>query len=71
MSIMDWKGVLRAILRPREYVKRRCLIDGKPMEKGDDGIYRCANGHTFNPNYKGPGTDPMIQASKGDTHGDL
>jgi hypothetical protein len=67
---MDWKGLLRAIINPRDYIKRRCLIDGRPMEKGDDGIFRCPNGHTYDPNAL-PKSDPAIDATTGKFSGEI
>jgi hypothetical protein len=68
--MFEWKGLLRALLRPSEVIKRKCLIDGLAMERDSAGVYRCPKGHVFDPALHG-GSDPMIDATKGDFHADL
>lgn len=70
--IMDWKGILRSIIRPREVIKPLCPIHRLPMERIGSGLYRCPEGHEFDPLIHGNKVlDPMIDATKGDFHGDL
>lgn len=64
----DWRKILSAALRPHEYFKRKCFICGEPMEKRENGVYWCKNGHWFDPNYPANGT-PLPNA--GDHHGDI
>lgn len=64
---MDWKAALRAIVRPTDYIKRRCVICRRAMDEGDDGVFRCSNGHSYDPNKKSE-PDSM---NAGDHHGKI
>lgn len=67
---MDWKrlkGLLRAIFRPKVYVKPKCPIDGMPLEEFPGSpVLMCLNGHKF-----GPGMKKVDLINDGDFHGDI
>jgi len=66
---IDWRAIINAIFHPTDYVKRKCLIDGLPM-KLEGAIYRCPNGHVYDPSLHGR-SDELIDQTRGPFRGDL
>lgn len=67
--MFDWKSVFRHWFGPKEYIKRRCPIDGFPMYE-EQGVYRCPKGHILDPN-KRLEDDPVMKASRGHKSGEI
>lgn len=68
--MFDWQGILRSLFGPKQHIKRRCLIDGLPMDTDSAGVFYCSKGHTLDPN-KRLKDDPVMEASRGHKSGEI
>jgi hypothetical protein len=68
--MFDWKELFRHWFGPKDYIKRRCPVDGFPMYKESDGVYYCPKGHTIDPNKRFQ-PDDVMEMNKGDTRGEI
>lgn len=66
---MEWKSLWRHLFGPKDYIKKRCPIDGFPMYL-EDGVYVCPKGHTLDPNKKSE-VDEVTRASTGHKRGEI
>lgn len=69
--MFDWKGILRSLFGPKQHIKRRCLIDGLPMDVDSTGVFRCPQGHTLDPNRKSGVNDEAMKAGEGHKSGEI
>jgi hypothetical protein len=64
---MNWKTLLRSILKPKQYIKPKCPVCGKPLESfPGSAIQMCENGHKF-----GLGIERVDLINEGEHYGDL